>query len=279
MAAVKRLKSLDISSVTIMATTITLIFAVIISVLGLIALGIISIDYIGVMAFLVPSIICGAIVVSVYRTFIQSFLYNLISKRTSVMISLEDDGSISKVSTSSTAIVVSIISTVMILIEYMIGLLAIPLILSSAIQTLMMSGAQQIAFELYKLLMMVSNPVFVLGVIVGTFIVTFIYVLIGTYIYNYIASKGYGAEVNIKDNTTLESVDVKSIATSAAMIALILGLISGIINAISTGDFFGIIISTVSNFIAWYIGGFILAALYNKLAPKVGKIKFELIDE
>lgn len=279
MAAVKRVKSLDISSVTIMATTITLIFAVIISVLGLIALGIISIDYIGVMAFLVPSIICGAIVVSVYRTFIQSFLYNLISKRTSVMISLEDDGTVSKVSTSSTAIVVSIISTVMILIEYMIGLLAIPLILSSAIQTLMMSGAQQIAFELYKLLMMVSNPVFVLGVIVGTFIVTFIYVLIGTYIYNYIASKGYGAEVNIKDNTILESVDVKSVATSAAMIALILGLISGIINAISTGDFFGIIISTVSSFIAWYIGGFILAALYNKLAPKVGKIKFELIDE
>lgn len=279
MTTVKRLKSLDISSVTIMVTAISIIFSIIISIVLLIAMGIVSVNYVGVIGFLVPSLICGTIVVAVYRSFIEGFLYNVISKKTSIAFGLEDDGTVSKISTTSTALILAIISTVMIIIEYVIGLLLIPLILSSAIQTLMMSGQNAVAYSLYQILMMISNPVYIIVIIIGAFIVSFIYILIGTYIYNLIAEKGYGVKLNIINDSSLESIDVKTFALSIGLICLILGLISGIINAVTSGDYFGIIISVVVNFVAGYVSSAIIAIFYNKLAPRIGSIKFKLVDE
>lgn len=279
MNSLKRLKSIDISSVTIMVTAIFSILAIIISIVGLIALGIVSIDYLGVMWILAPTLICGTIIVCVYRNFIQGVIYNLLSKKTSIMLNIEEDGTISKISTTSTAIVISIIATIMLLIELAVGYLLIQLILSSAIQTLMMAGQQTVAYSLYSILMIISQPTSIISAVAGTFIITFIYVLLGTYIYNFVASKGYGAELEIANDSTLKSIDIKSFSTAIAAISLILGLITGVVNAITSGDYFSIVIFTVMCFILGYVASAIISFLYNKLAPKIGEIKFKLVDD
>lgn len=279
MTTVKRLKSLDISSVTIMATTISLIFSIIISIIMLVVFGAISLNNIAIMAFIIPTLIFGTLIVSVYRNFIESWLYNLISKKTSIVFSIEEDGTVTNISTVSTALIIAIITTVMALIEYMVILFLGQLTLSAMVQTFMMTGQQLIAMQLYNLLLVVSNPLYVIGLIVGGFIISFIYVLIGTYIYNLIAGNNYGAKLNIKENSSLESIDVKSFAISITIIYLVLGLISGILSAITTGNYLEIAITPIMTFILGFIVTAIIAWLYNVLAPKVGQIKFELIDE
>ena len=279
MITVKRLKSLDISSVTIMATTISLIFSIIISIIMLVVFGAISLNNIAIMAFIIPTLIFGTLIVSVYRNFIESWLYNLISKKTSIVFSIEEDGTVTNISTVSTALIIAIITTVMALIEYMVILFLGQLTLSAMVQTFMMTGQQIIAMQLYNLLLVVSNPLYVIGLIVGGFIISFIYVLIGTYIYNLIAGNNYGAKLNIKENSSLESIDVKSFAISISIIYLVLGLISGILSAITTGNYLEIAITPIMTFILGFIVTAIIAWLYNVLAPKVGQIKFELIDE
>lgn len=279
MTTVKRLKSLDISSVTIMATTISLIFSIIISIIMLVIFGAISLNNIAIMAFIIPTLIFGTLIVSVYRNFIESWLYNLISKKTSIVFSIEEDGTVTNISTVSTALIIAIITTVMALIEYMVILFLGQLTLSAMVQTFMMTGQQLIAMQLYNLLLVVSNPLYVIGLIVGGFIISFIYVLIGTYIYNLIAGNNYGAKLNIKENSSLESIDVKSFAISISIIYLVLGLISGILSAITTGNYLEIAITPIMTFILGFIVTAIIAWLYNVLAPKVGQIKFELIDE
>lgn len=279
MTTVKRLKSLDISSVTIMATTISLIFSIIISIIMLVVFGAISLNNIAIMAFIIPTLIFGTLIVSVYRNFIESWLYNLISKKTSIVFSIEEDGTVTNISTVSTALIIAIITTVMVLIEYMVILFLGQLTLSAMVQTFMMTGQQLIAMQLYNLLLVVSNPLYVIGLIVGGFIISFIYVLIGTYIYNLIAGNNYGAKLNIKENSSLESIDVKSFAISISIIYLVLGLISGILSAITTGNYLEIAITPIMTFILGFIVTAIIAWLYNVLAPKVGQIKFELIDE
>lgn len=279
MTTVKRLKSLDISSVTIMATTISLIFSIIISIIMLVVFGAISLNNIAIMAFIIPTLIFGTLIVSVYRNFIESWLYNLISKKTSIVFSIEEDGTVTNISTVSTALIIAIITTVMALIEYMVMLFLGQLTLSAMVQTFMMTGQQLIAMQLYNLLLVVSNPLYVIGLIVGGFIISFIYVLIGTYIYNLIAGNNYGAKLNIKENSSLESIDVKSFAISISIIYLVLGLISGILSAITTGNYLEIAITPIMTFILGFIVTAIIAWLYNVLAPKVGQIKFELIDE
>ncbi len=279
MTTVKRLKSLDISSVTIMATTISLIFSIIISIIMLVVFGAISLNNIAIMAFIIPTLIFGTLIVSVYRNFIESWLYNLISKKTSIVFSIEEDGTVTNISTVSTALIIAIITTVMALIEYMVILFLGQLTLSAMVQTFMMTGQQLIAMQLYNLLLVVSNPLYVIGLIVGGFIISFIYVLIGTYIYNLIAGNNYGAKLNIKENSSLESIDVKSFAISISIIYLVLGLISGILSAITTGNYLEIAITPIMTFILGFIVTAIIAWLYNVLAPKVGQIKFELIDE
>lgn len=279
MTTVKRLKSLDISSVTIMATTISLIFSIIISIIMLVVFGAISLNNIAIMAFIIPTLIFGTLIVSVYRNFIESWLYNLISKKTSIVFSIEEDGTVTNISTVSTALIITIITTVMALIEYMVILFLGQLTLSAMVQTFMMTGQQLIAMQLYNLLLVVSNPLYVIGLIVGGFIISFIYVLIGTYIYNLIAGNNYGAKLNIKENSSLESIDVKSFAISISIIYLVLGLISGILSAITTGNYLEIAITPIITFILGFIVTAIIAWLYNVLAPKVGQIKFELIDE
>lgn len=279
MTNLKRLKTVDISSVTIMATTIITIISLILSIVGLIALGVISTEYLSVIGSLVPSAICGIFIVSIYTTFVHSLLYNIISKKISVMLNIENNGTISKISTASTATVLSIAITVMLIIECIVGMLLLQLILTSIIQTLMMFGQQLVALSMYNLLIIFSSPLTVAEIIVGVFIISFVFILLGTYIYNLLASKGLGVEVKITNNTTLESIGVRNFTIAIGIISLVLGIITGIVTAIPTGDYFVVVVMTVIFFVSGFVLSILSSLLYNKLGPKVGKIKFELVDD
>ena len=275
----KTLKSLDISSLPIMTTAINIILSIIISVIIVIILGIAAPTSILAVIIFIPAIICGTILVSVYTTFIQGFLYNLISTKTPISIVLEDDGAISKISPTSTAIVVSVITTIIAILELIILMIIVPILLGTIIQTMMLAGQSVIAYTLYQIMMMVSSPTFIFALIVGGFIITFIYTLIGAYLYNYLGGKGKGAKVEIDNNSSLKSVNIMSLAIVTAVISLILGLITGIIMAISSGQYIEIIVYAVGSLIAGFVVAAILAALTNALAPRICEIKFELIDE
>lgn len=279
MTNLKRLKTVDISSVTIMATTIITIISLILSIVGLIALGVISTEYLSVIGSLVPSAICGIFIVSIYTTFVHSLLYNIISKKISVMLDIEDNGTISKISTASTATVLSIAITVMFIIECIVGMLLLQLILTSIIQTLMMFGQQLVALSMYNLLIIFSSPLTVAEIIVGVFIINFVFILLGTYIYNLLASKGLGVEVKITNNTTLESIGIRNFTIAIGIISLVLGIITGIVTAIPTGDYFVVVVMTVIFFVSGLVLSILTSLLYNKLGSKVGKIKFELVDD
>lgn len=277
--SVKILKSVDISSVTIMTTAINIVFSIIFSIILVILGGIVSVNFIAPMVLLIPAIICGTIICSIYKNFIESFLYNVISKKIAISFALEDDGKISQISTTSTALIISIISIIILIMEYLIIMIVAPLMLSSGIQTLIMSGQNLIAYSLYQLLIMISDPGFIAGLIIGGFIVCFIYILIGTYVYNFIASKDYGIKVKITDDSTLDEIDVKSFAITISTISLVLGLISGIISAITSGQYISILSTTIGNYVVSFIVSIVIAWIYNKISPKIGKIKFKLIDE
>ena len=81
MSDVKILKSIDITSYTIMGTGIGVLFSVLFSIILLIAIGILNAQSIGVVAYIIPTIIVGTIMCSIYNRFAEGYLYNWLTKR------------------------------------------------------------------------------------------------------------------------------------------------------------------------------------------------------
>lgn len=78
--------------------------------------------------------------------------------------------------------------------------------------------------------------------------------------------------------TSIDSIDMMSLAIAVAIISAILHLISGIIMLISGGNITSVITGVIINLIAGFVIAAIVAVVYNFLAPKLGKLKIELID-
>lgn len=153
--------------------------------------------------------------------------------------------------------------------------------LNTTIQTLMFSGQQLLAYNLYQIMLLISQPMTIIMFIFGSFVITFVFVLIGTYIYNILASKGRGIFLELsKENnmTTIDSIDMMSFAIAIAIINGILNLILGIIMLISGGTVMAIITSVISGVVGGFVSAALAAIFYNFLAPKLGKLKIELID-
>ena len=282
MSTVKTLKSVNLSSVTIIGTAIHVILTIIGSIVALILIGTAIPSGIGVVGALIPAVVLASFAYSVYTLFTESYLYNWLAKRfNTISFEFEDQNTILKISPVPASLIIAIISTIMAIIASIIAMIILPFMLSSAVQTLMMTGQSEIAVTLYQLIMIVSNPVFIAIFIVATFIGTFIYTLIGTYIFNLLTTRiPLKLELNKVDGiTTVEKLDIKSFSFIFAVIGLILGLVSGFTNGISDGNFVNIIIPAVLGFISGFVVTAIGTFLYNVLAPKLGKVECELIDE
>lgn len=283
MSNIKEIKSIDLSSLTIIGTGISVLFSILASILITIIAGIVSPATIGVMIYIIPTIIVGTLMYTIYNIFFKGFLYNTMAKRlNTIKFILKEDKEIIKVSTTETAIIVAIILTIQVILIYLASVFLLPLLLNAMVQTLMFSGQTTIAYSLYQFLLIFSQPTTVAIIIFGTFIISFVFVLLGTYIYNILANSGRGIIVDLsKENnmTVVESIDVLKLAIAFAIIGSVLNLIIAILSLSNGGDALGIIGNIIGGFISYFIQGALIAIFYNFLAPKLGKLKIELIDQ
>ena len=283
MSGFKELKSLDLASYTIISTAIAVLFSIIFSIVIVIAIGVSSPQAMGGVIFIIPTIIVGALMYTIYNAFCQGYLYNLLTQKlNSIKIAFKDDKEIIKVSTVETAIVISMIITIQVILVYLVSVFLFPLLLNSLIQTLMYSGQQLMAYSVYQFMMLLSQPFTIAMIIFGTFIISFVFVLLGCYIYNILASSGRGAIVNLSnedDMTAIDSIDVLKLAIVFAVVGGVLNLILALITLVSGGNIMTLVINVIVGFIGAFVNGALMAIFYNFLAPKLGKLKLELIDQ
>lgn len=283
MVNVKELKSVDLSSYTIITTAIAVLFSIISSIVLVIAMGIVSPSAIGVSIYLISTIIVGTLMYTTYNAFCQGFLYNLLAKKFNVIqIALKDEKEIVKVTPATTAINISMILTIQVILLYLVSVFIFPLLINAIIQTLMFSGQQTIAYILYQFLLIISQPTVIAMIIFGTFIISFVFILLGCYIYNILANSGKGIIVNLsKENnfTAIDSVDVKKFTIVFGIVGGVLNIITVLISIVSGGTLTSGISSVIIGFIAAFVNAALIAIFYNFLAPKLGKLKLELIDQ
>lgn len=279
MSDIKTLKSVDITSYTTITTGIGVLFSILLSILLIIGIAIVSSESLGIVAYIIPTIIVGTLMCSIYHRFMEGYLYNLLTNKLNpITFELKDGKEITKISTVPTALIVAIISTIFTILLMAIGMFVIPLILSAIIQILMFSELTVIAYLLYQVSMILMHPVVIGMIIIGSFIVTFVFTLIAVYIYNFLGSKGRGVVIDLSDNTTLNSIEPVSLIIALTAVSLIFNIILAIITLISGGDASQALGNIIGGLISGVVGGGLIAIFYNFLAPKLGELKVELID-
>lgn len=282
MVSVKELRSIELSSYTIIATAIAVLFSIISSIIMTIAIGITSPNALGVSIYLISTLVVGTLMYTTYNTFCQGFLYNTLGKKLNIIqIAFKDEKEIIKISPATTAIIVSMILTIQMILLYLASVFIFPLLINAVIQTLMLSGQQILAYGLYQFMLVLSQPIVIAMIIFGTFIISFVFILLGCYIYNILANSGRGIIVNLsKENgyTAIDSVNVKRFSIVFGIIGGILSLLSLVISMGGSGNITALIINIIIGFIVAFASGALTAIFYNFIAPKLGKLKLELID-
>lgn len=282
MTGIKELKSIDLSSFTINVTGISVLFAILISIVITLAIGMMNFGSIIIALYLIPTIIVGTLMCTIYYAFSNGLLYNILAKKLKpIKFTFKNENELVKISTTETAMMTSIIATIQVILFYLATLLLLPLFLNTIVQTLLFSGQQILAFTLYQYMLILSQPTTIAIVIFGTFIITFIFVLLGCYIYNAFANTGRGAIINLSkenDMTAIESIDMMKFAIAIGVVYGVLNLILAIISIFNGGEIISVIANIIGGFISGIVNGALVALFYNVLAPRIGKIKLELID-
>ena len=282
MSIVKEIKSIDLSSYTLIMTGIAVLFSILSALVLTIGIGIISPGNIGITVFIIPTIIVGTFMYTIYNSFSQGLFYNLLSAKLNAIKFTLEENQIVKISPNETATMLAVIATIQVLLLYLVTVFILPLVLNATIQTLMFGGQELLAYELYQFLILINQPMTIILFIFGTFVITFVFTLIGVYIYNILAKKGKAITVELSNEnemTALDSIDLMSLAIAVAIINGILTLIFAIIMLISGGNIATLLTNVISSIITGFIEAALFAIFYNFLAPKIGKLKLELIDQ
>lgn len=280
MVSVKELKSIDLSSYTIICTALSVLFSLILAIVIGIGILILAPTAAEIVIYLIPTLVVGTFMIGIYRYFSEGLFYNLLAtKLRNIKVEL-DGGEVTKISPTEAATLVATIALIQAVLIYLVSVLILPLFFSTIVQTLLIYN-QELAYALYQLLMLISQPVTIIMFIFGTFVITFVFVLIGVYIYNFLASKGRGIGLGLSEEnglTAIDSIDMKKFAIVIAIISAVLSLITGIIGLFSGGNVVSIITNVISSLIVGFVAAALIAIFYNFLAPKIGKLKIELID-
>lgn len=282
MSDLKELKSIELSSFTTILTGIEVIFALIFSIIISIAIIAFVPEGVSLAIYMIPTIVVGTLMYGTYKNFFEGFLYNTLSKKLkTVNITIRDGKEIAEISTTETAIMYSIIITIEFILLYLVSVFLLPIFLSSIMQTLAMTGQLAIAYSIYQFLSIISQPTTILILIFGTFIISFVFTLLGTFIYNIFANTGRGAIVELSSEnnmTVIESIAPLKLAIACTVVIGILNVIFNIIMLITGYPPITVVQSIVSGFISAFISAFLIAVFYNFLSPMLGKLKLELID-
>ncbi len=282
MSELKELKSIELSSFTTILTGIEIIFAIIFSIIISIAIIAFVPEGVSLAIYMIPTIVVSTLMYGTYKNFFEGFLYNTLSKKLkTINILIKDGKEIAEISTTETAIMCSIIITIEFILLYLVSVFIMPIFLTSIMQTLAMTGQMAVAFTIYQFLSIISQPTTILILIFGIFIISFVFILLGAFIYNIFANTGRGAVVKLSSEnnmTVIESIEPLKLAIVSTVVIGILNVIFNIIMLITGYAPITVVESIVSGFIGAFICGFLIAAFYNFLSPVIGKLKLELID-
>lgn len=280
MVSVKELKSIDLPSYTIVSTILSVLFSLILVIAVGIGILILAPSAGEIVIYLIPTLVVGTFMIGIYRYFSEGLFYNLLAtKLRNIKVEL-NGGEVTKISPTETATIIATIALIQAVLIYLVSVLLLPLFMSSIVQTMLIYN-QQLAYALYQMLLLLSQPATIIMFIFGTFVIVFVFVLIGVYIYNILASKGRAIELELSEEnglTAIDSIDMMKFAIVMAVISAVLSLIIGIIGLISGGNVVNLITNVISSLISGFVASALIAIFYNFLAPKIGKLKIELID-
>ena len=272
--ATKELKSIDLSSYTIISTGVATLISILIAIIIIVAFAVSVPNSMGVMIYIFPTIVFGTMISNIFVNFSTGYLYNVLSKRLGfIKFNIEED-SIKSISAKETGLLVGFITLIMILVIYLATSLILPLIISSFMTLLMYSAQTGIATAMYQTMMLISNPITIAIGIIGSVIT-----LLGIYIYNILASSDREILVKLsKENnlTQLDSITPLNFAIAMGAISLILNIILAAILVISGVPLFNALVDVLIGFVSAFITAMLIALSYNFLAPKLGKLKVEL---
>jgi len=278
MAELKNIKSIDLTSTTIIGTSIKFIWSIIFVILLIITLSSILGRFDIGFGIIGIGIIFGTIILSISEFFGISFLYNLfIKKMKNVEVAIEDTNRITKISISSLAFIVAVISLVISIIIFPLIFLIlsfIPLIIQ-LLQVLTLQGLAWLVFPMN----LVLTPLF----IVNMFVIAFVLTAVGAFIFNKTSPLLGGLKVSLSKEgnlTKIDSIDPKSAGIITGIICLIYGLLYGLLFSVVSGNLPANLILIGGLAIGGLVGGFIYgdlsSVLYNFLAKKFGPVKLEL---
>jgi len=273
---IKSLKYIDITSITIMGTSINFILSTIIAIILLMFLairtGLINFDI--VLLFL--AIVFTVLIFSISEYFGRAYLFNLlIPKLQEIHLEIVDMEKITNISVFPSALICSVISLIIALIVFP-GISVIVLLISPILQLFAQGGIIFLIYFIYFL----SNPL----IIVYSFIFTFFSVTIATSVFNIVSPKIGGLKLKLTeegDLTKINSMNYLNLALILGAIAAALGLTMGVILSIASMNLMATLPLIIYFVLGGFAGGFIIGALiavfYNRLAPKMGELKIKLV--
>ena len=275
----KELKSIDVASYTTILTGISLLISVIVSLIIIVIFALAVPGSIGIMAYIIPTIIFGTLIWAVFLFFSQATLYNALSKKI-VAVKLDINGNyIKSISSKETTILVTAITIIITIVVYLAVSFIMPMILSSMLTVLMYSGQNEIAMALYQLMITISNPIPIILGLVFASVATLILTLLSTYIYNFLGDSERGITAELSgdgDFTIVESVDPVNFAVAISAVSLIINIILGVIMIVNGTPLLYTTVNILSGFISTFVVCILVVVFYNFLSPRIGKLKVEL---
>ncbi|MDR1721568.1 MAG: hypothetical protein LBR24_00790 [Methanobrevibacter sp.] len=195
MSIERKLKSVDLSKITIIGTSINFILGILLAIVVLIY-GAISGSLDFVSAIIPFYIVVTSIIGGVVYYFIGTHLFNFFSKKIFKVSFTLDGGKIKKVSVLPISVILTLINLIFIILLYPSFILILEIIVTDLAAVLSYTQFFVILAQVFYLL---SQPILLILYLVLVFVLS----AIGAYLYNLIATKTGGIVVGLDDNDNL----------------------------------------------------------------------------
>jgi hypothetical protein len=295
MIEIKDIKSVKIVPYTLMNSSITAVIGLIYGIVFAVIFGLtVGSSLPGITAGMIATVVIGSILafptvmflISVLESFLVALLYNqLVPRVGAIQLGFEDLKEIQTVPVVPFALMNASIGGIL---TFLTMLIFAPLF-AFGIQSAALAGAGGIpglsSIGSFGLVWMI---IMIVGIPIVAFIGIFIAMAIGAIIYNLLAPKIGGVELNFSSALgnffEIESIPVVKFALILTLVLTVIQLILGIIDLIislatgssAVGALIGLVIRVVSNLIISFVLFAVMAYMYNYLRPKIGGIKLEI---
>jgi hypothetical protein len=292
---IKDIKSVKIVPFTLMNSSITAVIGLIYGIAFAIMFGLsIGSSLPGITAGMIATIVIGSILafptvmflVSVLQSFLIALLYNqLVPRLGAIQLGFEDLKQIQTVPVVPFALMNASIGGIL---TFLMMLIIGPLF-AFGIQSAALAGGAGVPglsnIGSFGLLWMI---ILIVGIPIVAFVGIFIATAIAVIVYNLLAPKIGGVELNFSSASgnffEIESVPVVKFALILTLVLTVIQLILGIIDLIvsiaigssAVGALIGLVARVVTILVVSFILYSVMAYMYNYLRPKIGGIKLEI---